>query len=68
MKNDISFENAMKRLEEITRLLENPDITLDESVEFYKEGVELSAVCKAKLDKARLSVTVLDHNNNEKEL
>ncbi len=68
MKNDISFENAMQRLEEITKLLENPDVTLDESVELYKEGVELSAACKTKLDNARLSVTALDYNNNEKEI
>jgi exodeoxyribonuclease VII small subunit len=36
-----SFEEAMKRLEEIVRLLENGQVTLDESIKLYEEGVAL---------------------------
>jgi exodeoxyribonuclease VII small subunit len=36
-----SFEEAMKRLEEIVRLLENGQVSLDESIKLYEEGVAL---------------------------
>lgn len=36
-----SFEEAMARLEEIVRLLENGQVTLDESIKLYEEGVAL---------------------------
>ena len=36
-----SFEDALKRLEEIVHLLEDGEIGLDESLEQYEEGVEL---------------------------
>ena len=34
-----SFEDAMKRLEEIVRLLENGQVSLDESIKLYEEGI-----------------------------
>ncbi len=36
-----SFEDALKRLEEIVHLLEDGEIGLDESLQRYEEGVEL---------------------------
>lgn len=36
-----NFEEAMKRLEEIVRLLENGQVSLDESIKLYEEGVAL---------------------------
>ena len=68
MKNDFSFENAMKRLSEITEILEKNELTLDESIALYEEGVELSAKCKAKLEQAQMKITVLDEQSNEKEM
>lgn len=53
----ISFEQAMKRLEEITALIESGDITLDESVKLYEEGVKLTGICETMLDSAQLKLS-----------
>ncbi|MBR6400100.1 MAG: exodeoxyribonuclease VII small subunit [Firmicutes bacterium] len=54
-----SFEQALERLEEIAQAMENDDTGLEESVKLYKEGVELSAFCAEKLNKAHQEVTEL---------
>jgi exodeoxyribonuclease VII small subunit len=41
MDTNISFEDALKRLEEIMHLLEEGEIGLNESLERYEEGVKL---------------------------
>ncbi len=51
-----SFEEALKRLEEIVLQLETGGATLDESVAAFKEGVELVKYCSSKLDAAEQSV------------
>lgn len=55
MKND--FEGSLKRLEEISRLLENNEIGLDEGIKLFSEGAELVKLCKAYLNKAELKIT-----------
>lgn len=40
-----TFEENLKKLEEIVRSLENKDITLEEAVKNYTTGLELSKVC-----------------------
>ncbi|MGM9641601.1 MAG: exodeoxyribonuclease VII small subunit [Eubacteriales bacterium] len=42
-KEDYNFEDAMKRLEEIVRILEDGKTSLDESIKLYEEGVALVA-------------------------
>jgi exodeoxyribonuclease VII small subunit len=46
----MQFEDAMKRLEEVVRRLEEGDIPLEDALELYQEGVQLSRVCAQKLD------------------
>ena len=41
----MTFEQAIKRLEEIVDLLENNETSLDDSVELFQEGVQLSQYC-----------------------
>ena len=45
----MTFEQAIKRLEEIVDLLENNETSLDDSVELFQEGVQLSQYCSKKL-------------------
>ncbi len=52
MKKELSFENALKRLEEIVGTLESGNITLEESLIVYQEGVMLSKLCNDKLKEA----------------
>ncbi|MEE1144117.1 MAG: exodeoxyribonuclease VII small subunit [Acutalibacteraceae bacterium] len=54
---NISFEQAMTRLEEITVLIENGNISLDESVKLYEEGVKLTGICETLLDNAQLKLS-----------
>ncbi len=57
---ELSFEQAMARLDELTKEMEKPDITLDKSMNCYKEAVELVGLCRKYLDDAKLSVTKLE--------
>ncbi len=42
---EIDFEEALKQLEEIVKSLESKDIKLNEAVEKYNKGLELSKFC-----------------------
>ncbi|MBQ8932152.1 MAG: exodeoxyribonuclease VII small subunit [Ruminiclostridium sp.] len=56
----MSFETAMKRLDEISAEMEKPDITLDNSMKFYKEAVELVDFCRKYIADAKLTVQNFD--------
>ena len=58
-KKKQTLEDALKRLEEITEIIENTDTPLEKSLEYYKEGVELSVFCAEILENARQEITVL---------
>ena len=53
---DLSFENALKRLEAVVKKLENYDTPLDEAVDAYEEGMGLASRCMEILDNAELRV------------
>ena len=42
---ELSFEECLKQLEEIVSKLESKDITLDDAVNNYQKGLELSKRC-----------------------
>ncbi len=54
-----NFEKDLSRLEEISELLENNDIGLEDSISLYEEGIKLSKNCLTTLKKAELKVTKL---------
>ena len=56
MKKGTTFEQAMKRLSEITAQLERGDATLDASLKLFSEGAELLAFCNEKLEDAQLKI------------
>ena len=57
-----TFETAMARLEEISRILSRNNVTLDESLKLYAEGVKLLNYCNDKLNKATLKIKDIDGN------
>ena len=63
-KNNIDFEAAMKRIDEISAKLEDNSLKLDESLALYEEGVSLVAFCRAKLDEAQQKISCLSVNEN----
>lgn len=48
----LSFEEALKRLEELVSKLEDGELALDESLQVFEEGVRLSLYCQQELQKA----------------
>lgn len=58
-KSSDNFEDKLARLEEITTLLENSEIGLENSIQLFEEGVKLSKECLSVLEKAELKVTTL---------
>ena len=52
MRKNMTYEAAMKRLEEIVTALESGELPLDKSLKLYEEATELSAFCKKYLDYA----------------
>ena len=52
MKEKIKFEDALQKLEKIVDNLENGTISLDESIEAFKEGNDLVKKCLEKLGSA----------------
>lgn len=56
---DMSFEDGMKRLEEIVQALEDGTRSLDESLELFEEAMALIRLCTGKLDAAEARVQML---------
>ena len=54
-----SYEQAVTELEEIVNRLERGELTLDESIQFFQRGVELTKYCSKRLDEAERSITML---------
>lgn len=63
MKKDLSFEEAMQRLEEIVSLLEAGELTLENSLKLFEEGASLSAVCSKKLDEAEQKIVKISSDS-----
>lgn len=59
---DIKFEDALKKLEKIVEDLEKGDLTLDEALKKYQEGIELSRACSQRLESAKKKIDVLVKN------
>lgn len=59
----LTFEQAMKRLEEIVSRLEAGDAPLDQSMTLFEEGTKLSAYLSKLLDTAEQKVTKITTQN-----
>ena len=66
IKNDITFEQALARLEVIVKSLENGSAPLDDSLSMFEEGISLVRFCSDKLVNAenKIKVLVSDQNGN----
>ncbi len=60
-----TFEDALSRLEEITRDMENGDLSLEDSLKKFDEGIKLAELCNRKLDEAQKKVNILIKKNNK---
>ena len=62
-KKENNFESALKRLEEISDLLENEDTPLEDSINLFEEGIELKEFCEEKLKSAKLKIDKIVKKN-----
>lgn len=59
VSEQVDFEVSMKRLEEICAALANENISLEDSLKVYEEGVKLVRLCTQKLEDAERDVRIL---------
>ena len=52
----LSFEDALRTLEDIVRKLEGGEVPLDSSIALYERGEKLRQHCQARLDAAQLKI------------
>ena len=64
LDENMTFEAAMSRLEEIVRLLESGNAPLDVSLSLYEEGGALVRLCNTRLDNAEQRVKILSFTEN----
>ena len=64
-KKDVNFEELIEKLEEITNKLEKEQLSLDESVKLFEEGMQISKECNSKLEDAEKRITILINQNDE---
>ncbi len=53
------FEKALEQLEAIVKKMEGGDLSLEESLKSFEEGIKLSRFCTDKLDEAERKVRIL---------
>ena len=53
---EMSFEQALKALEDVVRRLEAGDVPLDESIGLYERGETLRQLCQTRLDAAQARI------------
>jgi exodeoxyribonuclease VII small subunit len=73
-----SFEDALTKLEKITQDLEEGDLSLEDSLKHFDEGIKLAEYCNKKLSDAQKKVEILlkkddtltavDFDNTEEDL
>jgi exodeoxyribonuclease VII small subunit len=53
------FERSLGRLEEVVKRLESADLSLDEAMKLFEEGVTLSRECQKQLEEAEGRIEIL---------
>lgn len=68
--NNLSYEEAVSKLEKILKDLENDDCTLNDSLDKFKKGIEMYNYCNDLLSKAEGEIKILlrDDGMNIKEV
>ena len=61
---EMSFEEALARLETIVRMLESGNAALDESLNVFEEGIALVKMCNDKLESAQQRIKILTDNGD----
>ncbi|WP_430534666.1 exodeoxyribonuclease VII small subunit [Listeria rocourtiae] len=63
----ISYEDAMKELEGIVQMLEEGNVSLEDSLDMYQRGIELTKLCQEKLAAAEDKLAKVVTESDEEE-
>ena len=63
--SEMNFEEAMQKLEQITKELETGELDLNASMEKFEEGMKLSKKCNEILESAEKKITILLSKDGE---
>ena len=61
---EMSFEDNIKKLEEIVDKLASGEVDLEKSLEYYKQGMELKKICEEKLKSAQERIEIIEKKEN----
>jgi exodeoxyribonuclease VII small subunit len=61
----MDFETSLKELEKIVRELESGEVTLDQSLQRFEQGIELYKKCRLTLDSAEKKIKILSDSLKE---
>lgn len=67
MEKELTFESAMKRLEEIVNALENGTVALDDSLKLFEEGIKLTKYCENELKNIENKAAKILENSKEED-
>ena len=62
-KEKISFEDALRDLEEIVDNLNNDELDLEKAIAAYEKGMELKNICETRLKEAKLRIDNIKEEN-----
>ena len=62
---ELSFEEALKQLEEIVDALETGDVPLEKAINLFQDGMKLSQICSKKLDHVEQKIETLMEKDGE---
>jgi exodeoxyribonuclease VII small subunit len=62
MNNNKTLEENLKEIEVIVEKIENGDISLEESIKLYKEGVKILEQCNTKIDTIEKELLIIKEN------
>ena len=64
-RDSTNFEQSLKELEALVERMEQGDLSLEESVNAFERGIELSRRCERALDEAEQKVQILTEKNGK---
>ena len=64
-EKNINFEDSMEKLQNIAKQLEDDNLSLDESIKLFEQGMDISKKCKEMLDKAEKKIKILVGDDEE---
>ena len=67
MDNQLTFEEAMQKLEQINLQLQQSNTSLTKSIELYQQGLSLANYCKQQLLSATKKIEELNKENSDDE-